>query len=85
MVLKRYGKTPAGRIGAAAVLKALGVLVRRHPKTALEMVGAGLGEAGRVGFQEVKAAVMPSRNPQEEGGAAAPAASPNSPAEMKTV
>jgi hypothetical protein len=67
-------------------LKALGVLVRRHPKTALEMAGAGLGEAGRVGFQEVKAAVMPSRKPQEEGGdAAAPAASPSNPAEMKTV
>jgi hypothetical protein len=85
LVLKRYGKTAAGRIGAAAVLKALGVLVRRHPKTALEMAGAGLSEAGRAGFQEIKAAVIPSSDTYQEGSAAASAASPNDTVETKTV
>ncbi|OHV83793.1 hypothetical protein [Rhizobium sp. LCM 4573] len=52
--MKRYGNSAAGRIGAAATLRALGVLLRDHPRTAVEMAGAGLVEAGRVGLGEIK-------------------------------
>ena len=52
--MKRYGKSAAGRVGAAAVLRALGVLVRHHPRAAVSVAGAGLKEAGRAGIGEIK-------------------------------
>jgi hypothetical protein len=52
-LMRHYGRTPAGRIRLAAALRALGVLVRHHPKAALEALGAGAVQAGRVGVQEL--------------------------------
>ncbi|WP_142593821.1 hypothetical protein [Pseudorhizobium endolithicum] len=48
------GKTTAGRIGTAALLGALGRLVRKHPGIALEVAGAGLKHAGKAGVAEVR-------------------------------
>lgn len=64
--MKRYGKTAAGRIGTAAMLRALSVLIRHHPGTALDMAGAGLKQAGRSGWAEVKDALTPSSHPSDE-------------------
>lgn len=52
--MKRFGKSPGSRIGTAAFLSALKVLVRKHPAVALEMVGAGVKKAGATGVSEVK-------------------------------
>jgi hypothetical protein len=52
-LMRHYGRTPAGRIKLAAALRALGVLVRRHPKATLDMLGAGAVQAARVGVQEL--------------------------------
>jgi hypothetical protein len=60
MVLRRYKGSAGSRLGAAVTLRALGVLLRDHPKAALDMAGAGLAQAGRSGFEEVKKAVLPS-------------------------
>lgn len=35
-------------------MRALGVLIRNHPRTALDMLGSGLAQAGRVGIREIK-------------------------------
>ena len=58
--MKRYGKSPAGRIAASSMLRAVGVLIRHHPKAALDMAGSGLKEAGRSGIKEIKKAMQPS-------------------------
>jgi hypothetical protein len=55
--LKRFGKTPAARIGTVAFLAALKTLVREHPGVALELAGAGLKKAGTESLSEVKARI----------------------------
>ena len=50
-LVRRYGKTATGRMTLAAAVKALSVLVRRHPKAALDMAAAAALKAGRVGVQ----------------------------------
>ncbi|CCF22017.1 protein of unknown function [Pseudorhizobium banfieldiae] len=56
---RRFGKSAAGRIGTAAVLAALGALVRNHPLIAMEMAAAGLKKAGKVGVTEFKDLLSP--------------------------
>jgi hypothetical protein len=63
--MKRFGKGPAARIGAAAFLSALHVLVRHHPGVAVEMAGAGLKRAGATGLNEVKAHLPPWRGDEQ--------------------
>jgi hypothetical protein len=74
-LLRRYARTPTGRITASAALRALGVLVRHHPGTALEMAGAGLVQAGRTGVQELTARVR-SLERDDAAPEAAPEATP---------
>ena len=71
-LIRRYGRTPAGRMKLAAALKALAVLVRRHPRAMLDMVGSGAVQAARVGVQEVSARV--GRYERDEAAAARPPA-----------
>jgi hypothetical protein len=52
-LMRHYGQTPAGRIRLAAVLRALGVLARRHPKATLDALGAGAVQAARTGVREL--------------------------------
>ena len=49
----RYARTTAGRMTLAAALRALAVLVGRHPRAALDAAGSGLVQAGRVGVQDL--------------------------------
>lgn len=53
-----YADSFLGRISAAASVRALGVLIRKHPKAALHMVGAGLAQAARTGWTETKRAIV---------------------------
>ncbi len=50
-LVNRYGRTAAGRVGLAAAVKALSVLIRRHPRAAVDMAAAAAVKAGRVGVQ----------------------------------
>ena len=52
-LMRKYGRTTAGRMKMAAALRALAVLIGRHPRAALDMAGAGLVQAGRVGVQDL--------------------------------
>jgi hypothetical protein len=70
MVMKRYGKSATGRIGTAAVLRALAVLIRRHPGAAFDMLGAGITEAGRSGVAELKDKFSPSGEAVQATGSA---------------
>jgi hypothetical protein len=68
-LMRRYGRTAAGRMRAAGALRALGVLLRRHPKAAAEALGAGVLRAGRVGVADLaarlsKRAPRPARQPR---------------------
>jgi hypothetical protein len=53
-LLKPYADTMMHRMEAAAAVRALGVLIRKHPRAALDMLGSGLAQAGRVGIKELK-------------------------------
>jgi hypothetical protein len=55
----RYGRTVAGRAGLAAAIKALSVLIRRHPHAALDMAAAAAVKAGRVGVQSLTERLAP--------------------------
>jgi|GEM_PF-6856957 len=57
--MKRFGKSAGARVGTAAFLSALRVLVRKHPAVAMEMAGVGLKKAGATGIAEVKARLHP--------------------------
>jgi hypothetical protein len=50
-LVARYGQTSAGRIGLAAAVKALTVLIRKHPRAAVDMAAAAALKASRVGVQ----------------------------------
>lgn len=54
LLMRPYADSARGRIGASAALRALGVLVRKHPKAAFDMVTAGAAQAGRTGLTEIK-------------------------------
>jgi len=54
-LVRHYGRTPGSRIKLAAVLRALAVLARRHPKAMVDMVASGAIQAARTGVQEVNA------------------------------
>ena len=53
-----YSETFLGRIGAAAVVRALGVLVRKHPRAALHIAGAGVLQAAKTSYAETKKALF---------------------------
>ena len=48
-LVARYGRTVPARIALAAAVKALSVLLKRHPRAALDMAAAAAVKAGRVG------------------------------------
>jgi len=48
-LVARYGRTVPARITLAAAVKALSVLLKRHPRAALDMAAAAAVKAGRVG------------------------------------
>ena len=60
-LLRRHDDTALHRITATAVLRAAGVLLRRHPRAALDVVGAGAMQAGRAALSEV-GRVLPGAN-----------------------
>ena len=49
-LMDRHGRTVPARIALAAAVKALSVLVKRHPGAALDMAAAAAVKAGRVGI-----------------------------------
>jgi hypothetical protein len=51
-IAERYGVSARGRIGLAALLGAVSVLIRKHPGAAVHAVGAGLASAGRATLTE---------------------------------
>ena len=53
-----YSDTFLGRVGAAAVVRALGVLVRKHPRAALHIAGAGALQAAKTSYSETKKAIF---------------------------
>jgi hypothetical protein len=53
-----YSDTFLGRVGAAAVVRALGVLVRKHPRAALHIAGAGALQAAKTSYAETKKAIF---------------------------
>ena len=75
-LLKPFAGSAGSRIGASAALKALKVLVRRHPEAALDMAGAAALQAGRAGVSEIRKALGKtprtpgSDRPEEEEDAA---------------
>jgi hypothetical protein len=54
-LVRRYGRSAGGRMRLAAALRALVVLVRRHPRAALDVAGAGMIQASRTGMRELTA------------------------------
>jgi len=48
-LVKRYGQSTPARIKLAAGMKALSVLLRRHPGAALDMAAAAALKAGQLG------------------------------------
>jgi hypothetical protein len=60
---RRLARGPLGRVGLAAALQALGALVRRHPRAALDMLTSGAAAAGRVGAEELSARLRPAARP----------------------
>jgi hypothetical protein len=54
-LIRRYGRSAGGRMRLAAAVRALVVLVRRHPRAALDMAGAGMVQASRTGVRELTA------------------------------
>jgi hypothetical protein len=51
-IAERYGGSARGRIGLAALLGAVTVLIRKHPGAAVHAVGAGLASASRATLSE---------------------------------
>ena len=60
-LVRPYADTALHRVGVAAAVRALGVLVRKHPRAAVNMFGAAIVQAGRTGFAEVKKKLTPAR------------------------
>jgi hypothetical protein len=54
-LVRHYGRSAGGRMRLAAALRALVVLVRRHPRAALDVAGAGMIQASRTGVRELTA------------------------------
>ena len=52
-LLRSHSDTAFERITSTALLRALGVLLRRHPGAALSMLRAGAAQAGRASVSEV--------------------------------
>ena len=65
-VLKRYGGTKARRVGIAATVKALSVLLRKHPRAALDMATAAALQASRAGVREMTGALRRFERPETE-------------------
>jgi hypothetical protein len=52
-LLKPYADTLFGRIWSAGALRSVSVLLRRHPRAALHVVGSGVLQAGKAGIEEI--------------------------------
>jgi hypothetical protein len=52
-LLKPYADTLFGRIWSAGALRSVSVLLRRHPRAALHVAGAGVLQAGKASIEEV--------------------------------
>lgn len=65
LLMRPYAETAKGRIGASATLRALSVLVRKHPKAAFDMLRAGATQAGRTGLGEIKGKLFGRRAVKE--------------------
>ncbi|MFI0844456.1 hypothetical protein [Mesorhizobium sp. IMUNJ 23232] len=57
-LLKPHSDTLFRRMTSAAMLRSASVLIRKHPRAAAHVVGAGLLQASRVGLTEAKDAVI---------------------------
>ncbi|WP_420962378.1 hypothetical protein [Brucella sp. IR073] len=55
------GDSAFARMMAAGKLRAIGVLVRKHPRAVFDALSAGIWQAGRVGVDELLAAVASKR------------------------
>ena len=55
------------RLAIAGLLSALAVLVRKHPRAAIHMVGAGVAGAGREGWREMRETAADARKKQPGG------------------
>jgi hypothetical protein len=70
-LVRRYGRTPGSRIRLAAAVRALAVLVRRHPRAAADMAAAGAIQAARTGVRELHARLGAWERPAEPPAAEA--------------
>ena len=61
---RRYGRSAGRRMRLAAALRAIVVLVRRHPQAVLDMAGAGMIQASRTGVRELTARLSRYDRPQ---------------------
>ena len=84
-LLKPYAGSALGRVTSGSALRALSVLVRKHPKAALHVFASGTATAGRIGWSEVRhklasltARILPSANAKtaENIGGEPPEAAP---------
>lgn len=67
-MMRRYGRGPLGRMKVAASFRALSVLLRRHPRAALDMAGSGLVHAARVGLRDLTGRLRRYDRPPVNGG-----------------
>ncbi len=59
------GNSAFARMKAAGKLRAIGVLVRKHPRAVFDALSAGIWQAGRVGVDELLSAVVSNRRQTE--------------------
>lgn len=59
--------TATGRIGTSALLRAMSVLVRQHPRAALHMFRAGVAQAARASAWEVRQRLSGRRAAKDDG------------------
>lgn len=60
-MLKGTGGGTLARMKAAGQIRALGVLVRKYPKATIHSLAAGVWQAARVGFGDLKGIVRRKR------------------------
>jgi hypothetical protein len=53
-LLRPYADSAVGRIASGGALRALSVLVRKHPKAALHVLASGAAAASRIGWGDLK-------------------------------
>jgi hypothetical protein len=61
---RRYGQSAGRRVRLAAAVRAIVVLVHRHPRAALDIAGAGIVQASRSSVRELTARLGRYDRPQ---------------------